>query len=172
MGEWLVMHQAEALPPAVIFAAGAISLGVVQYVAIAVRRLLARRRAARTVAYAIRDPRRLRADADAANLETGVARLKQRTLKRVRELDQRTGEAQDLRRALAEKSAAIEALERAKADLELWQEKHVLDQHRQDDDLRARPDGLADAQRTIATLRGLLDLPERARASMPRRASR
>jgi chromosome segregation ATPase len=181
MDAWLVIRQAEALPPGVIFAAGAALVALVQYVTVVFRRLLARRRAARAAEYAVRDPRRLRADAErlreacdvsAANLETGVARLKQRALERVRELDHAMGEVRDLRRDLAEKAAKIADLARAKADLELWKEKHLLDLRRQQDELRARADGLAAAQQTIALLRGMLDRPERARSQTPSRAAR
>ncbi len=180
MDAWLVIQQAEALPPGVIYAAGVASVVLVQCVIVVVRRLLARRRAARAAAYPVRDPRRLRADAErlreacdvsAANLETGIARLKQRALERVRELDQATGEVRDLRRELAEKSAIIADLKRAKADLELWKERHVLDLRRHEDELRARADGLAAAQQTIALLRNMLDRPERARSATPSRAA-
>ncbi|HEY1544087.1 MAG TPA: hypothetical protein VGG01_16910 [Xanthobacteraceae bacterium] len=175
MDAWLLIRQAEALPPGVIFAAGAISMGLVLYVVVVIRHLLARRRVARAAAYPARDPRRLRADAErlreacdvsAANLETSIVRLKQRTLERVRAFDQVTSEVQDLRRELAAKSALIADLERAKADLELSQQKHLLDLRRQEDELRVRADGLAAAEQTIATLRGMLDLPQRAPPQM------
>jgi len=172
MDAWLLlMRQADALPPAVIFAAGAASLVLVQFAVVVFRRLLARHRTARTAAYAVRDPRRLRAEAErlreacdvsAASLETGIARLKQRALERVRELERVTNEAQDLRRALAEKSATLAALERVKAELELAQEKHLLELRRREDELRARADALAAAQQTIALLRGMIDRPGRA----------
>jgi chromosome segregation ATPase len=181
MDAWLLIHQAEALPPAVIFASGAVSIAIVQCVVVVARRLLARHRAARTADYAIRDPRRLRADAErlreacdasTANLETGIARLKQRTLERVRELARVTGEVQDLRRELAEKSAVTAESERAKAALELAKEKHLLELRRQDDELRARAEALAAAQQTIALLRGMLEGSGRERPSTPSRAAR
>jgi chromosome segregation ATPase len=181
MDAWLLIRQAEALPPAVIFAAGAVSAVLVLRATVAVRRLLARHRAARADAYAIRDPRRLRADterlreacdASAANLETGMARLKQRALARVRELDRVAGEVEDLRCDLAEKSAIIADLERVKADLELAKEKHLLELRRQEEELRARADALAAAQQTIALMRGMLDRPGRALSPTASRAAR
>jgi hypothetical protein len=180
MDAWLLIRQAEALPAGVIFAAGAVSAVLVQYAAVVFRRLLARRRAARTAPYPVRDPRRLRADAarlreacdvSAANLETGMARLKQLALERVREHAHTAAEVHDLRRALAEKAAVIADLEGAKAEMVLASEKHRLDFRRQADELRARADGLAAAQQTIALMRDMLDRPERAGAA-PSRAAR
>jgi DNA repair exonuclease SbcCD ATPase subunit len=171
MDVWLLIREAEALPPAAIFAAGALSLALVYCVIVVAHRLLARHRAARTAAYAVRDPRRLRAeaerlreacDASAASLETGIARLKQRALARIREFERATGEAQDLRHALAEKSSIIAELERAKADLELAKEKHLLELRRQEEELRARADALTAAQQTISLMRGMLGRPGRA----------
>jgi len=182
MDAWLLLiRQAEALPPAVIFAAGAASAVLVLCATVAVRRLPARRHAARTEAYGIRDPRRLRADAErlreacdvsAASLETGIARLKQRALERVRAFDRVTSVARDLRRALAEKAAVITDLEHAKADLELAKEKHLLELRRQEEELRARADALAAAQQTIALMRGMLDRPGRALPPTASRAAR
>jgi hypothetical protein len=180
MDVWLLIRQAEALPPGVIFAAGAVSMGLVLYIVVVARHLLTRRRVARAAAYPARDPRRLRADAErlreacdvsTANLENSIVRLKQRTLERVRAFDQVTREVEDLRRELAAKSALIADLDHAKTDLELAQQKHLLDLRRQEDELRVRADGLAAAQQTITTLRGMLDLPQRAPPQMQTQTS-
>jgi len=181
MDVWLLIRQAEALPPGVIFATGAASAALLQGVAVACRRLLARRRAVRVPAYPIRDPRRLRADAErlreacdvsAANLETGIARLKQRALARVLEFERATDEVRELRRKLAEKPTVAADLARAKADMELLKEKHRLELRRRDDELRIRADGLAAAQQTIVTLRDMLERPERRSQSTRGRAAR
>jgi DNA repair exonuclease SbcCD ATPase subunit len=181
MDVWRLIGQAEALPPVLIFAAGAVSVVLIQGIVVALRRLLARCRAARAAAHPARDPRRLRADAErlrkacdasAASLQVGIARLKQRALERVRALERASAEAHDLQRELAEKSAIIADLEQAQADMELWKEKHLLELRRQEDELRARADGLAAAQQTIAMLRDLLERSGRGLAPTANRAAR
>jgi hypothetical protein len=181
MDGWLLIRQAEGLPPGVIFAAGVVSAALVLYVVVACRRLLARRRAARTPEYPVRDPRRLRADAErlreacdvsAAGLEAAIAQLKERALGRLRELELARGEMRDLKRALAEKSDIVAELMRANAELELGNEKQRLDLRRREDELRIRAEGLAAAQQTISLLRDMLDRSERVRVPAPGRAIR
>jgi hypothetical protein len=178
MSAWLAMHRLDALSPAVAFAAGVIALAVIQGIVLACWKLLGRRPDTDARWQSPANPQRQRddierlraaCDASAANLESGVARLKQTALERVRELERAASELRRVRRELKDKAATIGALERAKSDLELWRERHLLVLKRKDEELGASADALATAEQTIALLRGMIDPLGRARVPMPRR---
>ncbi len=166
MDAWALIRELDVLPLGAVFVAGAASLALVQRIVLACRRMIARRRAARAHWIAPADPREFRmeleglraaCDVSAANLEAGVARLKQRVLERVRAVDRTTSELRHLRREAAEKSTLADALRQATAELELCRQEHRLQLQRHDAELRARDNALATAERTIAILRGALD---------------
>jgi chromosome segregation ATPase len=178
MTEWLMLMNVAALPPDALFAAGAMTVTLVQCVIVAWVRRQARRRAARTHEFAPANPDRiwaelkqLRADCETSttNLEVSVATLKEKALGRIQELGSKAHEVQHLHRALEEKSSVIGALEDQKADLERWRERHLLQLHRKDEELSTRADALATAERTIALLKGMLEFPEVARTVAPGR---
>ena len=179
MHEWIVLPDFGALAPRHLFAAGAMPVTVVQCAIVVCASLLARRRAARTQEFPPADPRQiwaelkhLRADCatSAADLEGAVAKLKDKALARMIERGSNTHQLQVLQRALDEKASIIGALEQQKAELEVLKERHLLQLHRKDVELSACADALANAEQTIALLRGMLDMPDRAQAPAPRRA--
>jgi len=181
MREWLVWPDLgallSALAPGLVFAAGALTVVLLQWVIVACARALARRRA-RGQTFPPDDPRRvwtelkeLRADCAArtTTLETAVAQLKHRT---TAHLTERHGNAQELLRlqeALDQRAALTDALERQVAELELLRARHTLELQRRDEELASRSDALASAEKTIALLQGMLDVAGRAR--FPSRAT-
>jgi predicted RNase H-like nuclease (RuvC/YqgF family) len=180
MKEWLMLMNVAALPPGVLFAAGAMTVTLVQCVIVAWARRQARRRAARTHEFTPTNPdliwaalKQLRADCETSttNLEMSVATLKEKALGRIRELGSKAHEVQHLHRALEEKASAIGALEEQRADLERWRERHLLQLHRKDEELSTRADALATAERTIALLKGMLEFPAAARTPAPGRGN-
>ncbi len=177
MREWLALSDVGALAPEHLFAAGAITVTLVQCAIVACARWLARRRGRRPM-FPPGDPRRIWAElkelraecaGSAAKLEAAVARLKDRTMAYLAE---REGGAQQIRRmqeALDQRASLVDALERQVAELELLKARHVLELERRDEELSSRSDALASAEQTIALLRGMLDVAGRAQ---PRAASR
>lgn len=181
MREWLVWPDFGAFlgapAPGLVFAAGALTVLLVQVAIVACARWIARRRA-RAQVFAPDDPRRiwaevkgLRADcaASTANLETVVARFKDRARAHVRERDGSAQRLQRLQDALDQRASLIDALERQVAELELLKARHVLELQRRDEELASRSDALASAKQTIALLQGMLDVGGRAR--FPSRAA-
>ncbi len=178
MHEWLVLPDFGAVAPGHHFAAGALAVTLLQCVIVACADRLARRRAERTE-FPPRDPgrmwaelRRLRADCatSAANLETAFAQLKDRAMAQMVERGSSAHELARLQRTLDEKNAVIGTLERRKAELELLRERHLLELARKDEELSARSDALANAERTIVLLRGVLARPAAAPVPLPQRA--
>ena len=175
MHEWLVWPDFGALlgavAPGLEFAAGALTVAVLQWVIVACAGWLARRRG-RAAVFPPDNPRRiwaelkeLRADCatSTANLETAVAQLKD---KATAHLMERTSSAQELQRlqdALDQRASLIDALERQVAELELLRARHALELQRRDEELGRRSDALASAEKTIALLQGMLDVAGRAR---------
>jgi septal ring factor EnvC (AmiA/AmiB activator) len=135
MHEWLVWPDLGALAPGLVFAAGAMTLAVLQCAIVACARWLARRRA-RAQVFPPDDPRRiwaelkeLRADCatSAANLETAVAKLKDKTTAHLMERNSGAQELQRLQDALDQRATLIDALERQVAELELLRTRHALE---------------------------------------------
>jgi hypothetical protein len=184
MHEWLVWPDFSvrvdalvgALAPGLVFAAGALTVAVLQWVIVACAGWLRRR--GRAQVFPPDNPRRiwaelkeLRADCatSTANLETVVAQLKDRATAHLME---RTGNAQELQRlqdALDQRASLVDALERQVAELELLRARHALELQRRDEELGRRSDALASAEKTIALLQGMLDVAGRAR--FPSRAA-
>jgi chromosome segregation ATPase len=118
------------------------------------------------------DPRRvwaelteLRADCatSTANLETVVARLKDKATAHLVERNSSAERLQRLQEALDQRAALVDALERQVAELELLRTRHALELQRRDEELARRSDALASAENTIALLQGMLDVAGRAR---------
>jgi vacuolar-type H+-ATPase subunit I/STV1 len=172
MREWLVWPDFSALAPGLVFAAGALTVTLVQCVIVACTRRLARRRG-RAQVFPPDDPRRvwaelteLRADCatSTANLETVVARLKDKATAHLVERNSSAERLQRLQEALDQRAALIDALERQVAELELLRTRHALELQRRDEELGRRSDALASAENTIALLQGMLDVAGRARS--------
>jgi hypothetical protein len=181
MREWLVWPDVGALlgalAPGLVFAAGALTVAVLQWLIVACARWLGRRRG-RAGVFPPDDPRRiwtelkeLRADcaASTANLETVVAQLKDKTTAHLTERNSSAERLQRLQEALDQRTALIDALERQVAELELLRARHALELQRRDEELGSRSDALASAEKTIALLQGMLDVAGRAR--FPSRAA-
>jgi hypothetical protein len=181
MREWLVWPDfgavLGALAPGLVFAAGALTVALLQCAIVACAGWLARRRG-RAQAFPPDDPRRiwtelkeLRADcmASTTSLETVVAQLKDRTTTHVQERNSSAERLQRLQDALDQRASLIDALERQVAELELLRARHVLELQRRDEELGRRSDALASAENTIALLKGMLDVAGRAR--FPSRAA-
>jgi hypothetical protein len=180
MREWLVWPDfgalLGALAPGLVFAAGALTVVLLQWAIVACVRWLRRRARARVLPPD--DPRRvwaelteLRADCatSTARLETVVARLKDKT---TAHLVERHGNAQELHRlreAVGQQAALIDALERQVAELELLRTRNALELRRRDEELVSRSDALANAEKTITLMQGMLDVAGRAR--FPSRAA-
>jgi hypothetical protein len=165
MHDWHVLPELGAIRASLWFAAGAMTVTLVQCVIVACASLVRRLRPAGAYEFPSREPsliwaelRELRAGcaASAANLETAVAKLKQSAMAQMVELGSSAHRLERLRRALDEKTSAIGALEQQRAELELLKERHLLALDRKDAELGTRSDALAAAQRTIALLRGML----------------
>jgi Skp family chaperone for outer membrane proteins len=180
MHEWPVLPELGALTPGLQFAAGALTVTLVQCVIVLGATVLARWRAARKYQFAPDNPRRiwaefrqLRADCttSAANLEAAVARLRDTALAQMVERGSSAHQLERLQRALDEQASMIGDLERQKAELELMKERHLLQLHRQDAELSSRSNALATGERTIALLRGLLGKSDRAQAPAPDRSA-
>jgi hypothetical protein len=180
MNEWLLFIDVEALPPGALFAAGAMTVTVVQCMIVAWARGQARRRAARTHEFAPANPdqiwadlKQLRADCETstANLEMSVAKLREKAMARVQEFGSKAHEVQHLQRALERKASVIGALEERQADFTLWKERHLLRLQRKEEELSTRVDALATARQTIAILKGMLDLPDAVHAPTPGRGN-
>jgi hypothetical protein len=177
MREWLVWPDFGALAPGLVFAAGAMTMTLVQCAIVACARWLARRRA-RAQVFQPDHPRRvwaelkeLRADCaiSTANLETAVAQLKDKATVHLVERTSSAHELQRLQEALDQRASLIDALERQVAELELLRARHALELQRRDEQLSSRSDALASAEKTIALLQGMLDVAGRAR--FPSRAA-
>jgi hypothetical protein len=180
MREWLVWPDLGAvfgvLAPGLVFAAGALTVVLVQCAIVACVRWLRRRARARV--FAPDDPRRvwaelteLRADCatSTAKLETAVAQLKGKTTAHLVERHSNAQELQRLQEAVAQRGALIDALERQVAELELLRARNALELQRRDEELASRSDALANAEKTIALMQGMLDVAGRAR--FPSRAA-
>ena len=170
MHEWLALPDLGALAPGLYFATGALAVTLAQSAVVGCKALWAGWRAARRQEFPPDDPtriwaelRQLRAEcaASAGNLETVVGRLRDAAMAEVVERDARADRLEHLRRTLAEKSSTIGDLVQQKAALELVKETHVLQLHRQDEELASRSTALATAERTIALLRGLIGRNDR-----------
>jgi hypothetical protein len=185
MREWLVWPDfgallgahLGALPPGLVFAAGALTVAVLQWAIVACAGWLGRRRG-RAQVFPPDDPRRiwaelkeLRADcaASTTSLETVVARLKDKATAHLAERNSSAQRLQRLQEALDQRASLIDALERQVAELELLRARHVLELQRRDEELGSRSDALASAEKTIALLQGMLDVAGRAR--FPNRAA-
>jgi len=181
MHEWLVFSDLGALAPRHLFASGAMTVTLVQCVIVVCASRLARRRAARALEFPPGDSReiwaeltQMRADCatSATDLEVAVAKLKDTTMAQMIARGSSAHQLQRLQRALDEKASTIDALERKKAELEVVKERHLLLLHRKDKELSACSDALANAEQTVALLRGMLEVPNRLQAPAPRRAIR
>ena len=179
MHEWLVWPDFGALAPEHMFAAGAITVTLVQCVIVACAGWLARRRG-RSQVFPPDDPRRIWAElkelraecaTSTANLETAFVQLKDRATAYLRERGSRAQQLQHLQDALDQRASLIDALERQIAELELVQARHALELQRRDEELGSRSDALASAQQTIALLHGMLDVAGRAGPRVPSRAA-
>ena len=180
MHDWHVLPELGAIRAGLWFAAGAMTVTLVQCVIVACASLVRRLRPAGACEFPARDPgliwaelRELRADcaASAANLETAVAKLKQSAMAQMVELGSSAHRLERLRRALDEKTSAIGALEQQRAELELLKERHLLALDRKDAEIGTRSDALATAQRTIALLRGMLGPASSPQPPAPRGAA-
>ena len=180
MHDWHVLPELGAIRAGLWFAAGAMTVALVQCVIVACASVARRLRPAGAYAFPSREPsliwaelRELRAGcaASAANLETAVARLKESAMAQMVELGSSAHQLERLRRALDEKTSAIGALEQQRAELELVKERHLLALDRKDAELGTRSDALATAQRTIALLRGMLGPASNALPQAPKRAA-
>jgi hypothetical protein len=178
MREWLVWPDLGAafgaLAPGLAFAAGALVVVLLQCAIVACIRL-ARRRVG---VFPPDEPRRvwaelkeLRADCatSAAKLEIAFAQLKDRTTAHLVERSSNAQELHRLQEALDQRAALIDALERQVTELELLRARNTLELQRRDEELASRSDALANAEKTIALLQGMLDVAGRAR--FPSRAA-
>ena len=180
MHEWLVLPDFGALAHGHHFAAGAFTVALLQSVIVACADRLARRRVWRTQ-FPPRDPsrmwaelRQLRADCatSAGNLETAFAQLKEKAMAHMVERGSSAHQLERLQRTLEEKLSIIDMLERRKAELELLKEQHLLELNRKDEELRISSEALANAERTIVLLRGVLARPAAALPlSLPQRVA-
>ncbi len=177
MREWLAWPDFGALAPGLVFAAGAVTVTLLQCAIVACTRWLARRRG-RAQVFPPDDPRRvwtelkeLRADCatSTANLETVVAQLKTKAQAHLAERSSSAERLQLLQDALDQRASLLDALERQVAELELLRARHELELQRRDDELARRSDALASAENTIGLLQGMLDVAGRAR--FPSRAA-
>jgi hypothetical protein len=180
MHEWLVAPDFGALAPGLHFAAGAIAVVLVQAVIVAGKGLLAWWRGSRALEFPPEDPTRIWAElkdlrgectASATSLESVVAKLKDAAAAQIVLRRNAADRLDSLQRALDEQAATVAALEQQKTELELVQEQLLLQLQRQDGELGSRSDALANAQRTIALLQGLIGMPEHAPPQSPRRAA-
>jgi hypothetical protein len=170
MREWLVWADLGAVAPGLMFAAGALTAVLVQCAIVACVRWLRRR--ARGQVFPPDDPRRvwaelteLRADCatSATKLETAFVRLRDKTTAHLVERNSNAQELQRLQEALAQRCTLIDALERQVAELELLRARNALELQRRDEELVSRSDALANAEKTIALMQGMLDVAGRAR---------
>src|ERR1700731_3019653 len=120
MHDWLLLPDFGAMAPRHLFAAGAMTVTLVQCMLVAWASVLARRRTAHAGEFPPDDPHRIwvelkqpRADCatSAESLEGALAKLKEKALARMIERGSNTHQLQVLQRALDEKAAIIEDLE-------------------------------------------------------------
>jgi hypothetical protein len=177
MHEWLGLPDFGAPAPGLHFAAGALAVVLVQCLIVVGRGLLGWWRASREIEFPPHDPSRIWSElkqlraacaTSATNLESVVAGFRKTAMA------QMAGDADQLvhlRAALDEKDVTVAALEQQKAELELVQEQLLLQLVRQDGELSSRSATLANAERTIALLQGLVGISDHAPPPAPRRAA-
>jgi hypothetical protein len=180
MHDWLVFPDLGAPAPGYHFAAGAIAVVLVQCAIMICRSFLAWWRASGRLEFAPDNPARIWAEVkelragcatSATNLEAVVARFRDAALAQMAERAGGAARFLRLQRALDEKVTVIAELEQQKAELELMKEQHLLQLHRQDEELSSRSAELATAEQTIALLNGLIGLPDCTKPPAPRRAA-
>jgi hypothetical protein len=180
MHEWLGLPDFGAPAPGLHFAAGALAVVLVQCLIVVGRGLLGWWRASREIEFPPHDPSRIWSElkqlraacaTSATNLESVVAGFRKTAMAQMAE---RAGDADQLahlRAALDEKDVTVASLEQQKAELELVQEQLLLQLVRQDGELSSRSATLANAERTIALLQGLVGISDHAPPPAPRRAA-